>query len=270
MLPLVSREARSGDTFVEVAGHRIGGDGFTVVAGPCAVESYEQTLAVARRVKAAGAHVLRGGAFKPRTSPYTFQGLGLEGLRILDRVRRETGLPVVTEAVDTETVDQVAEHADIIQIGARNMQNFSLLKRVGRMKRPVMLKRGMSATLEELLMSAEYIAAEGNQQILLCERGVRTFSDHARYTLDLASVPAVQRLSHLPILVDPSHATGRRDTVVPLARAAAAVGAHGIIVEVHETPETALSDGPQAIYPDQFDDLMTDLRGIVALLKRTI
>jgi 3-deoxy-7-phosphoheptulonate synthase len=267
---LVSREAQPEDTTIEVAGRRLGGRHFTVIAGPCAVETLEQTLAVARRVKAAGAHVLRGGAWKPRTSPYSFQGLGLDGLKILDRARRETGLPVITEAVDTETVDMVAEHADIIQIGARNMQNYSLLRRVGRTRRPVMLKRGMSATLDELLMSAEYIAAEGNRQILLCERGVRTFSSHARNTLDLAAVPALQASSHLPIFVDPSHGTGRRDKVLPLARAAAAVGAHGIMVEVHDRPEQALSDGPQAIMPDQLDALMHDVRAIVALVDRTV
>jgi 3-deoxy-7-phosphoheptulonate synthase len=267
---LVSRDAQAADTIIEVLGRSIGGRNFTVIAGPCAVETLEQTLAVAHRVKAAGAHVLRGGAWKPRTSPYSFQGLGLEGLKILDRARRETGLPVITEAMDSETVDMVAEHADIIQIGARNMQNYSLLRRVGRTRRPVMLKRGMSATIDELLMSAEYIAAEGNRQILLCERGVRTFSRHARNTLDLAAVPAVQAVSHLPIVVDPSHGTGRRDKVIPLARAAAAVGAHGIMVEVHDHPERALSDGPQAIYPDQFETLMRDIRAITQLLDRAL
>jgi 3-deoxy-7-phosphoheptulonate synthase len=267
---LVSREAQAADTTIEVLGRPIGGRHFTVIAGPCAVESMEQTLAVAHRVKAAGAHVLRGGAWKPRTSPYSFQGLGIEGLRILDRARRETGLPIITEAMDTETVDMVAEHADIIQIGARNMQNFSLLRKVGRTRRPVMLKRGMSATIDELLMSAEYIAAEGNRQILLCERGVRTFSRHARNTLDLAAVPAVQAVSHLPILVDPSHGTGRRDQVPPLARAAVAVGAHGLMVEVHDHPERALSDGPQAIYPEQLEALMRDIRSITRLLDRTL
>ncbi|HKY33001.1 MAG TPA: 3-deoxy-7-phosphoheptulonate synthase [Candidatus Polarisedimenticolia bacterium] len=267
---LVSREVKSEDTVIQVAGRSIGGGAFTVIAGPCAVESLEQTLAVARRVKAAGAHFLRGGAFKPRTSPYSFQGLGLEGLRILDRARQETGLPVVTEALDTETVDLVAEHADVIQIGARNMQNFSLLKRVGRTRRPVMLKRGMSATLDELLMSAEYIAAEGNYQIFLCERGVRTFSNHTRNTLDLSAVPAVKRVSHLPMLVDPSHGTGKRDKVGPLARAAAAVGADGIMIEVHDRPERALSDGPQALYPDQFDTLMKEIRAISELLGKTV
>jgi 3-deoxy-7-phosphoheptulonate synthase len=267
---LVSREIKHEDTVIEVSGAVLGGSSFGVIAGPCAVESLEQTLAVARRVKEAGAHFLRGGAFKPRTSPYSFQGLGEQGLKILDRARRETGLPIVTEALDTETVDLVAEYADVIQVGARNMQNFSLLKRVGRTRRPVMLKRGMSATIDELLMSAEYIAAEGNYQIFLCERGVRTFSNHTRNTLDLSAVPAVRHLSHLPIIVDPSHGTGKRDKVAPLARAAAAVGADGIMVEVHDHPDRALSDGPQAILPDQFDALMKEIRSIVSLVGRTM
>jgi 3-deoxy-7-phosphoheptulonate synthase len=267
---LVSREVKHEDTVVRVGDRAIGGSTFAVIAGPCAVESLEQTLAIAHRVKQAGAHFLRGGAFKPRTSPYSFQGLGVEGLKILARARAETGLPIVTEALDTETVEIVAEHADVIQVGARNMQNFSLLKRVGRARRPVMLKRGMSATIEELLMSAEYIAAEGNYDIFLCERGVRTFSSHARNTLDLSAVPAVKSRSHLPIIVDPSHGTGRRDNVAPLARAGAAVGADGVMVEVHDRPERALSDGPQALYPDQFDRLMQEIRAIAALVGRTV
>ena len=267
---LVSREVRHEDTIISVAGRTIGSSSFNVIAGPCAVESAEQTLSVAHRVKKAGAHFLRGGAYKPRTSPYSFQGLGVEGLKILARARTETGLPIITEALDTETVDIVAEYADIIQIGARNMQNYSLLKRVGRTKRPVMLKRGMAATIEELLMSAEYIAAEGNHQILLCERGVRTFSNHTRNTLDLSAIPAVKRLSHLPIFADPSHATGRRDDVAPLARAAIAAGADGIMVEVHDRPERALSDGAQALLPDQFDKLMEELRAIATLVGRVL
>ena len=267
---LVSREVKHENTVIEVAGRSIGGDTFTVIAGPCAVESREQTLRIARRVKKAGAHFLRGGAFKPRTSPYSFQGLGKEGLEILAEAREETGLPVITEALDTDTVDLVAEHADIIQIGARNMQNYSLLKRVGRTRRPVMLKRGMSATIDELLMSAEYIAAEGSYKIFLCERGVRTFSNHTRNTLDLSSVPAVKRLSHLPIIVDPSHGTGKRDKVAPLARAGAAVGADGLMIEVHDRPDLALSDGPQALYPDQFEELMRDLAAIAKLVGRSI
>jgi len=263
---LVSREVKHDDTQIEVAGRRIGAGRFAVIAGPCAVESLQQTLAVAHAVKASGAHFLRGGAFKPRTSPYSFQGLELEGLKILARAREETGLPVVTEALDTETLDMVAEYADVIQIGARNMQNFQLLKKAGRCRRPVLLKRGMSATLDELLMSAEYIASEGNYQIFLCERGVRTFSTHTRNTLDLSAVPAVKQQSHLPIIVDPSHGTGKRDKVAPLARAAVAVGADGIMIEVHDNPDRALSDGPQALLPDQFDRLMKEVRAIADLV----
>jgi 3-deoxy-7-phosphoheptulonate synthase len=263
---LVSREVKHEDTVVTVAGRKIGGGRFAVIAGPCAVESLDQTLTVARAVKAAGAHFLRGGAFKPRTSPYSFQGIGEEGLKILARAREETGLPVVTEALDTETLDLVAEYADVIQIGARNMQNYPLLKKAGRCRRPVLLKRGMSATLDELLMSAEYIASEGNYQIFLCERGVRTFSTHTRNTLDLSAVPAVKGASHLPIIVDPSHGTGRRDKVAPLARAAVAVGADGLMVEVHNNPDRALSDGPQALLPEMFERLMKDVRAIAALV----
>jgi 3-deoxy-7-phosphoheptulonate synthase len=267
---LVSREVKHDDTLVEVGGVRIGGPTLVVVAGPCAVESLEQTLTVARAVKKAGAHMLRGGAFKPRTSPYSFQGLGEEGLRILAAAREETGLPVITEAVDVEGVDLVERYADAIQIGARNMQNFSLLKRAGRARKPVVLKRGMSATLEEFLMSAEYVLSEGNYQVVLCERGVRTFSDFSRNTLDLSVVPAVKKISHLPILVDPSHGTGRRDKVAPLSRAAAAVGADGLMVEVHHEPDTALSDGPQSITPAMFEALMGELRQIAPVIGRTL
>lgn len=267
---LVSREVKPEATVVSVGGVPIGGPGLVVVAGPCAVESLEQTVEVARRVKEAGAHLLRGGAFKPRTSPYSFQGLGKQGLEILAQARAETGLPVVTEAVDEPSLDLVEEYADAIQIGARNMQNFSLLKRAGRARKPVLLKRGLSATLEEFLMSAEYILSEGNYQVALCERGVRTFSDFSRNTLDLAVVPAVQQLSHLPILVDPSHGTGRRDKVAPLSRAAAAVGADGLLIEVHHDPDRALSDGPQSLTPAQFAELMTDLRRIVAVVGRSL
>ena len=267
---LVSREAKTEDSVVRVGAVPIGGPGLVLMAGPCAVETREQTLAIARAVKSAGAHVLRGGAFKPRTSPYSFQGLGEEGLKYLAEAREETGLPVVTEALDTESVDLVERYADAIQIGARNMQNFSLLRRVGRSKMPVLLKRGLSATLEELLMSAEYILSEGNYSVILCERGVRTFSDFSRNTLDLAVVPAVKRLSHLPILVDPSHGTGRRDKVAPLSRAAAAVGADGLMVEVHHDPDAALSDGPQSITPDMFADLMRDLRQIAPVIGRKL
>ncbi len=267
---LVSREVKPEDTVVDVGGVEVGGSRLVVVAGPCAVETPEQTLEIARRVKAAGASLLRGGAFKPRTSPYSFQGLGKQGLRILAEARAETGLPVVTEAVDDESLDLVAEHADAIQIGARNMQNFSLLKRAGRARKPVVLKRGLSATLEEFLMSAEYILAEGNYQVILCERGVRTFSDFSRNTLDLCVVPAVKSLSHLPILVDPSHGTGRRDKVAPLSRAAAAVGADGLMIEVHDNPERALSDGPQSLTPALFAELFADLRQIAPVVGRTL
>jgi 3-deoxy-7-phosphoheptulonate synthase len=240
-----------------------------VGAGPCAVESEEQTVEIARRVKAAGATLFRGGAYKPRTSPYSFQGLGLEGLKILALARAETGLPIVTEVLDTETAELVAEYADCLQIGARNMQNFSLLKKVGRLKKPVLLKRGMSATIEELLLSAEYILAEGNYDVILCERGVRTFADHTRNTLDLSAIPAVQRISHLPILADPSHGTGKRHKVLPLSRAAVAVGADGLLIEVHHKPETALSDGPQALLPEQFAELMNQVRALSIVMGRS-
>ena len=267
---LVSREVKNEDSIVRVGDVPVGGPALTIVAGPCAVESREQTLIVARAIKSAGAHILRGGAFKPRTSPYSFQGLGEEGLRILAEAREATGLPVVTEALDNEGVDLVERYADAIQIGARNMQNFSLLKRAGRAKKPVILKRGMSATLEEFLMSAEYILAEGNYDVILCERGVRTFSDFSRNTLDLAIVPAVKKISHLPILVDPSHGTGRREKVAPLSRASAAVGADGLMIEVHHDPNKALSDGPQSITPEMFAELIQDLRKIAPVIGRSL
>ena len=267
---LVSREVKNEDSVVRIGPVAVGGPELTVVAGPCAVESMEQTLIVARALKTAGAHILRGGAFKPRTSPYSFQGLGEEGLRILAEAREATGLPVLTEAIDNESLDLVERYADAIQIGARNMQNFSLLKRAGRAKKPVILKRGMSATLEEFLMSAEYILSEGNYEVILCERGVRTFSDFSRNTLDLAIVPSVKRLSHLPILVDPSHGTGRREKVAPLSRAAVAVGADGVMIEVHHDPNRALSDGPQSITPDMFVDVMRDLRQIAPVIGRRL
>ena len=267
---LVSREVKNEDSVVRVGPVAVGGPELTIVAGPCAVESMEQMLIVARAIKKAGAHILRGGAFKPRTSPYSFQGLGEEGLKILAEAREATGLPVVTEALDNEGVDLVERYADAIQIGARNMQNFSLLKRAGRAKKPVILKRGMSATLEEFLMSAEYILSEGNYEVILCERGVRTFSDFSRNTLDLAIIPSVKKLSHLPILVDPSHGTGRREKVAPLSRAAVAVGADGVMIEVHHDPNRALSDGPQSITPDMFEDVMHDLRRIAPVIGRRL
>jgi 3-deoxy-7-phosphoheptulonate synthase len=267
---LVSREAKRENTVVSIGGVPVGGPRLAIVAGPCAIESEAQALEIARRVKEGGATLYRGGAYKPRTSPYSFQGLGLEGLKILARVRAETGLPTITEVLDTETVDLVAEHADCLQVGARNMQNFSLLKRLGRLRKPVLLKRGLSATLEELLLSAEYLLAEGNYEVILCERGVRTFADHTRNTLDLSSIPYVQRISHLPILVDPSHGTGKRAKVLPLSRAAVAVGADGLLIEVHHQPELALSDGPQAILPEMFAELVDAVRLLAPVVGRTV
>ena len=267
---LVSLEVKAEPTVVSIGNVRVGGPGIVLLAGPCAVESADQMLRVARDVKQAGAHLLRGGAFKPRTSPYSFQGLGEAGLRILAEAREATGLPVVTEALDAEGVDLVERYADAIQIGARNMQNFSLLRRAGRARKPVLLKRGMAATLEEFLLSAEYILSEGNYQVVLCERGVRTFSDFSRNTLDLSVVPAVKSISHLPILVDPSHGTGRRDKVAPLSRAAVAVGADGLMVEVHHDPATALSDGPQSITPEAFRALVGELRQIAEVVGRRL
>jgi 3-deoxy-7-phosphoheptulonate synthase len=267
---LVSREFQPHDTVVDIGGVKIGGSGFVVIAGPCSVESYEQTLRIAQRVKASGAHMLRGGAYKPRTSPYSFQGLGIEGLRILARVRAETGLPVVTEATDIDVLDGVVEYSDAVQIGARNMQNYTLLKRVGRCARPVLLKRGMNATVTELLLAAEYILDQGNPNVVLCERGIRTFSDHSRNTLDLSAVPAVKSISHLPIITDPSHAAGESQMVLPLARASVAVGADGVMVEVHDKPETALSDGDQALLPDEFDRLVAALRLMAPVVDRNV
>ena len=267
---LVSREFREADSVFEVAGVRFGGPELVIIAGPCSVESYEQTLTTARQVKAAGAQMLRGGAFKPRTSPYSFQGLGAEGLEILDRVRSETGLPIVTEALDIDVLDAVAEVADLVQIGARNMQNFTLLRRAGACGKPVLLKRGMNATVNEWLLAAEYVLDQGNSQVVLCERGIRTFADHTRSTLDVSVLPAVKRISHLPVIADPSHAAGRRDTVLPLARAALAAGADGLMVEVHEHPEEALSDGNQALLPDQFERLMEEARQLAPVLAREL
>jgi len=269
---LVSRDTKPDNTVIKFPGSAvtIGDRELAVVAGPCGVESREQAFAVAERVARAGAQFFRGGAYKPRTSPYAFQGLGEEALKIMAEIRDQFGLLIVTEAVDYESLELVDRYADVIQIGARNMQNFSLLKRAGRARKPVLLKRGISATLEEFLMAAEYIMSEGNYNVILCERGVRTFADHTRNTLDLSIVPAVQRLSHLPIIVDPSHGTGKRNKVTPLSRAAVAVGADGLIVEVHNDPDRALSDGMQSLFPDQFDALMTQVRQIAAVLGRTI
>ena len=269
---LVSRDVKDDNTVIRFPGTNatLGGPGLAIIAGPCAIENPDQAMAVAERVYRAGAQFFRGGAYKPRTSPYSFQGLGEEGLRIMAEVRDKYGMKIVTEAIDNESLELVEEYADVIQIGARNMQNFSLLKRAGRAKKQVLLKRGMSATLEEFLMAAEYVMSEGNYNVILCERGVRTFADHTRNTLDLSIVPAVQRLSHLPIVVDPSHGTGKRNKVTPLSRAAVAVGADGLIVEVHHEPDKALSDGMQSLYPDQFDELMTQVRQIAAVVARTV
>jgi 3-deoxy-7-phosphoheptulonate synthase len=269
---LVSRDAKEEDTVVRFPGSdgSFGGRDLGIVAGPCSIESREQAFTIAERVAKAGARFFRGGAYKPRTSPYAFQGMGEEGLKIMAEIRDRFGLRIITEAIDHESLDLVAEYADVIQIGARNMQNFSLLKKAGRLRKPVLLKRGMSATLEEFLMAAEYLLSEGNYEVILCERGVRTFADHTRNTLDLSIVPAVQRLSHLPIVVDPSHGTGKRNKVLPLSRAAVAVGADGLLVEVHHDPDHALSDGMQSIFPDQFDELMSEIRQIAAVLKRNV
>jgi 3-deoxy-7-phosphoheptulonate synthase len=264
---LVSREVKPENSIVVVNGVAVGGENLVICAGPCSVESREQILASARAVKAAGAQLLRGGAYKPRTSPYAFQGMGEDGLRLLAEAREATGLGVVTEAVDIESLDLVERYADCIQIGARNMQNFSLLRRAGRSSKPVLLKRGMSSTLDEFLMAAEYVLSEGNYNVILCERGVRTFADHTRNTLDLSIVPSVQKLSHLPIIADPSHGTGKRDKVHPLALAAVAAGASGLIVEVHPQPEKALSDGYQSLDPAQFAAMAADCRAIHALLR---
>jgi 3-deoxy-7-phosphoheptulonate synthase len=271
---LVSREIKPENSVIRVptplGDVTFGGSAVAIVAGPCAVETEKQAFAIAEAVKNSGARLFRGGAYKPRTSPYSFQGLGEPGLKILAAVRDRFGLGVVTEAIDNESLDLVERYADVIQIGARNMQNFSLLKRAGRAKKPVLLKRGMSATLDEFLMAAEYIMAEGNYDVILCERGVRTFSDHTRNTLDLSMIPAVQRRSHLPIVVDPSHGTGRRNKVLPLSRAAVAVGADGILIEVHNDPERALSDGMQSIVPEEFAQLMAEVRQIAGVLNRSL
>ena len=269
---LASRDVKEEDTVVRFAGTdaTIGGRNLAVIAGPCSIESREQAFAIAGQVAAAGAQFFRGGAYKPRTSPYAFQGLGLEALKIMAEIRERFGLRIVTEALDTETLDLVAEWADVIQIGARNMQNFTLLKKAGLLRKPVLIKRGLSATMEEFLMAAEYVMSEGNYEVILCERGVRTFADHARNTLDLSIVPALRHASHLPILVDPSHGTGRRDCVLPMARAAVAAGADGIMVEVHDHPENALSDGPQSIYPAQFAAMMDEIEQIAPIVGRTL
>jgi 3-deoxy-7-phosphoheptulonate synthase len=267
---LVSREVKPDDTVIEVRGTKIGGGSLTVMAGPCSVESREQTLSTARHVRAGGATILRGGAFKPRTSPYDFQGLRQEGLELLAEARSETGMPIITEVKDTETLPLVAEYADILQIGARNMQNFSLLEAVGALGNPVMLKRGMSSTVKEWLMAAEYVVSRGNYQVILCERGIRTFETLTRNTLDLGIVPLLRQITHLPIIVDPSHGTGVASAVPALARAAVATGVDGIMVEVHPEPSKALSDGPQALTFDVFTGMMADLKKVAAALGQPL
>jgi 3-deoxy-7-phosphoheptulonate synthase len=265
---LVSRELGPHGTVIAARGRRIGNGYFGLIAGPCSVEYREQTLATARAVKEAGATMLRGGAYKARTSPYAFQGLGRDGLEILAEARAETGLPIVTELIDPRDVEAVVETADVIQVGARSMQNFILLCEVGKADKPVLLKRAPSASVEELLMAAEYIAKEGNAQVMLCERGIRTFERSTRYTLDISAVPVLKQETHLPVVVDPSHAAGRRDLVLPLARAAVAAGADGVMVEVHPSPDDALSDGPQQLRSDDFDAFAAELRELAALMGK--
>ncbi|MBO9541795.1 3-deoxy-7-phosphoheptulonate synthase [bacterium] len=268
---LVSREWQARDTVIALPnGVEIGGSQVVVMAGPCGVESEQQLMETAEAVAKAGARVLRGGAFKPRTSPYSFQGMGLEGLKLLAKARDAYGLAIITEAIDPESLDMVEEYADIIQLGARNMQNFALLKRAGRAKKPVMLKRGPSATLKEWLLAAEYILAEGNTQVIMCERGVRSFEDYTRNMFDLNAIPVIKQLSHLPVVGDPSHGTGRRELVSPVSRGAIAAGADGIIVEVHRNPQEAKSDGMQSLYPTQFEELMKGLRATAESLGRTL
>lgn len=267
---LASRQFRRDGTIVDVGSVSVGGPQLTLIAGPCAVEDYDSLLLVARQVKEAGATMLRGGAFKPRTSPYSFQGLGRKGLEILAEARSLYGLPVVTEVVSPADVELVAAYADVLQVGARNMQNFILLQEVGRAGKPVLLKRGMMASIEEWLMSAEYILAAGNARVILCERGIRTFETYTRNTLDLSAIPAVKKLSHLPVIVDPSHGTGRAELVGPMARAAVAAGADGLMVEVHPRPEKALSDGPQSLTPDHFQTMVEEVREVARVMRRTV
>jgi 3-deoxy-7-phosphoheptulonate synthase len=267
----VSREWRQENTIVTLApGVQFGGDEINVIAGPCSVENEEQIILAAEQVAAAGARALRGGAFKPRSSPYSFQGLGKRGLQLLASAREATGLAIVTEALDEEGAHLVAEYADCIQIGARNMQNYSLLRAVGRLRKPVLLKRGMAATITDLLLSAEYILAEGNDQVILCERGIRSFDPSTRNLFDLTAIPLVQKLSHLPMVADPSHGTGLRDKVIPMGRAAVAAGADGVLVEVHPNPERAMSDGGQSLFPDQFAQFMREIRAIASAIGRTV
>ena len=267
---LTNREMQPDDSLVPLGESKIGSDDFVVIAGPCGVESREQTLSTARCVAAHGATAIRAGAFKPRTSPYSFQGMGEDGLKILADARAETGLPIVSEVVDVESFDLVEKYVDVLQIGSRNMQNFSLLKRAGKSDKPVLLKRWMSGTLKEFLLAAEYILSEGNRNVILCERGIRAFSDYSRFTLDITIVPELKQRTHLPVIIDPSHAAGKRDLVIPLARAAAGVGADGIIVEVHPEPAKALSDGPQALTFPMFEELMGDIQRMGPSLGRNV
>ncbi len=267
---LVSREVKERGSVVEVGDLKVGGSEIVVMAGPCAVESEEQLLTIARLVKAAGAQVLRGGAFKPRSSPYSFQGLELEGLKMLNRAREETGLKIVTEVLNPQEVELVADYTDIIQIGARNMQNFSLLREVGRLKKPVLLKRGLAATLEEWLMAAEYILAEGNFQVILCERGIRTFETSTRSTLDISAIPQAKSMTHLPVVADPCHASGTWKLASPLSRAAIAAGADGLLIEVHHKPSEALCDGPQSLTPEKFSRLLFSLQPVAEAVERTV
>lgn len=267
---LASREWQPQDTIVKVGAAKIGGNSVTIIAGPCSIESYEQTKVVGETVKAAGGHLLRGGAFKPRTSPYAFQGLGVEGLKIINQVGTEVGLPTVVEVTDTDVLEVTAEYTDMLQIGTRNMQNFTLLKAAARTKKPILLKRGMSATVKETILAAEYILNEGNGQVVFCERGIRTFVDHTRNTLDVSAIPAFQRLSHLPVIVDPSHAAGKRNKVLPLALAGVAAGAQGVMVEVHPNPEVALSDGPQQLLPADFQELVDRIRKVAEAVGKEL
>jgi 3-deoxy-7-phosphoheptulonate synthase len=268
---LAGRELRHGvDTVLDIGGRKVGGPHFALIAGPCTVESRDQTLTAARQVAAGGATLMRGGAYKPRTSPYAFQGLGQEGLRLLAEAKEETGLPVVTELMDARDLEAVAEVADVVQVGARNMQNYALLSEVGRAGIPVLLKRGLSSTLEELLMASEYVLKEGNEAVMLCERGIRTFETAYRFTLDITAVPVLKELSHLPVIVDPSHAAGRRDLVTPLALAAAAAGADGVIVEVHPNPEQAICDGPQQLVGDEFGEFARAVEAAAAVAGKAL
>jgi len=267
---LVSREFQKQDTIIKINDFEIGGKSIVVIAGPCSVENEKQVLETARSVKKSGAKLLRGGAFKPRTSVYSFQGLGEDGLEILSKAKEETGLPIVTEVMSCDKVKLVAKYADVLQIGARNMQNYDLLLEVGKTNKPILLKRGFNSTLKEFLLSAEYIMSQGNSQIILCERGIRTFETMTRNTLDLSIVPLVKQLSHLPIIVDPSHATGRKELILPMTKAAVAAGADGIMVEVHPNPERALCDGKQSLYPQEFEHLMKEIKPIVKIIGRDI